>query len=255
VGGRIAILSDIHSNLVALVEVMRDIERRRVEKIYCLGDLIGYGPSPNEVIDVAANSFDLVIQGNHDEAIRYKIPKRFKRLAAKAAFWTRKQVKPRKAPGYREKRKRWDYLRKFPRTETLGTWLMAHGSIESNLDYVHDETGAQEVFQGMGDSVLCFLGHTHVPGIYVLGERDDDVHYLEPEDGKRYTLNGRKAIINVGSVGQPRDGDPRACWVLAREDGSFAFRRVGYDIDAVADEILGARGLHPSLAERLYDGE
>ena len=94
-GERVAILSDVHSNVVALVAVMRDIERKRAKKIYCCGDLIGYGPSPNEVIDIAADNFELVIQGNHDEAIRYKIPKRFKRLAAKAAFWTRQQIKPR----------------------------------------------------------------------------------------------------------------------------------------------------------------
>ncbi len=253
-GERIAFVSDIHSNLEALVAVMRDIEAKRCTKIYCLGDLIGYGPNPNECIDIAMRSFALVIQGNHDEAVSYKIPKRFKRLAAKAAFWTRRRIKPRKAPGYREQRARWGYVQRMPGTHTLGPWLLAHGSPESNLDYVHDETAALDVFERlMGEHRLCFLGHTHVPGIFVQG--DGDVHYIEPEDGKRYAISSRRAIVNVGSVGQPRDGDPRACWVLAREDGSFSFRRVRYDVDATADKIMKARGLHQSLAERLYHGE
>ncbi|MCO5170956.1 MAG: metallophosphatase family protein [Planctomycetes bacterium] len=256
-GERIAFVSDIHSNLEALTAVMRDIEAKRCKRIYCLGDLIGYGPNPNECIDIAMRSFELVINGNHDEAISYKIPKRFKRLAAKAAFWTRRRVKPGgKFPGANgpEQRQRWAYLRDMPDTYALGPWLLAHGSPESNLDYVHDAVGALDVFQRlMGPSRLCFLGHTHVPGIFLLDRTD--VHYVEPEEGKRYAINGHRAIVNVGSVGQPRDGDPRACWVLAREDGSFSFRRVEYDIDATADKIVRARGLHKSLAERLYLGE
>ena len=107
----------------------------------------------------------------------------------------------------------------------------------------------------MGESRLCFLGHTHVPGIFLLGSDDKDVHYLEPEDGKRYSVNGRKAIVNVGSIGQPRDGDPRACYVLAREDGSLSFRRIPYDVEQTADKIFSAKGLPNSLGERLFEGE
>jgi predicted phosphodiesterase len=254
-GERIAIISDIHSNLEALTAVMKDIEARKVKKIYCLGDLIGYGPNPNACIEIAMRNFEFVIKGNHDEAISYKIPKRFKRLAATAAYWTRKQVKPRRKPGYREQRKRWSYVKKTPRTQDLGVWLMAHGSVQSNLDYVHDKVGALEVFEDMGESRLCFLGHTHVPGIFLLGSDDDDVHYLEPEDGKRYSVNGRKAIVNVGSIGQPRDGDPRACYVLAREDGSLSFRRIPYDVEQTAEKIFSAKGLPNSLGERLFEGE
>jgi predicted phosphodiesterase len=254
VGERIAIVSDIHANLEALTAVMDDIRARRVKKIYCLGDLIGYGADPNAVINIAMANFEFVIKGNHDEAISYKIPKRFKGLAATAADWTRKRIKPRRAPGYREQRKRWTYVKKMPRTEDMGTWLMAHGSVQSNLDYVHDDVSALEVFEDMGESRLCFLGHTHVPGIFLL-DSGDEVHYLEPEDGKRYAVNGRKAIINVGSIGQPRDGDNRACWVLAREDGSFSFRRVPYEIEVTADKIFEARGLPNSLGERLFEGE
>ena len=251
---RIAIISDVHANLLALEAVLRDIEARRVKKIYCLGDLIGYGPNPRECVEIARKRFAFVIKGNHDEAIRYKIPKRFKRVAAQAAYWTRKRIKPGRGPGLHTRREAWKYMKAFPYTEELGTWIMAHGSIESNLEYVYDHLGALDVFDDMGSSRLCFLGHTHVPGIFLLDGKDE-VHYIEPEDGKRYTVNGRKAIINVGSVGQPRDGDTRACWVLAREDGSFAFRRVPYDIDAVAEQIFRSRGLPNSLGERLFLGE
>lgn len=252
---RIAIVSDIHANLGALEAVLRDIERKKCRKIYCLGDVIGYGPDPRQVLDIARENFELVILGNHDEAISYKIPKRFKRMAAKAAFWTRKRIKPGKRPGFRDARKRWNYLRRFPRTEELGTWLMAHGSPESNLEYVYDKESALDVFNDeIGDSRICFLGHTHVPGIFTYGG-DDEVHFVEPQEGKRYTVTAPKAIVNVGSVGQPRDGDPRACWVLARSDGSLSFRRVEYEIEPVAERILKAKGLHPSLAERLFVGE
>lgn len=256
-GERIAFVSDIHSNLEALTAVMNDIEAKRCTRIYCLGDLIGYGPSPNECIDIAMRSFTLIIKGNHDEAISYKIPKRFKRLAAKAAFWTRRRVKPGgKFPGAnsKEQRERWAYLHDMLDLHRVGPWLLAHGSPESNLEYIHDAVGALDVFDRlMGDSRLCFLGHTHVPGIFLLDQ--GEVHYIEPEEGKRYAVNGHRAIVNVGSVGQPRDGDPRACWVLVREDGSFSFRRVAYDIDVTASKIKRSRGLHDSLADRLYKGE
>jgi diadenosine tetraphosphatase ApaH/serine/threonine PP2A family protein phosphatase len=252
---RIAFVSDIHSNLEALDAVLADIASKRCTKIYCLGDLVGYGPSPNEVIEIARKSFELVIQGNHDEATAFRIPSRFKRLAAKAVYWTRRQIKPRRsglmAP---EQRVRWQYLKAMPEVYTLGPWLLAHGNPESNLEYIHDQMSALEVFESMmGDHQICFLGHTHVPGIFLLDGKD--VHYVAPEEGKRYTISSRNAIVNVGSVGQPRDGDPRACWVLAREDGSFSFRRVKYDIDKTANKILRAKGLHRSLAERLYEGE
>ena len=192
--------------------------------------------------------------GNHDEAISYKIPKRFKRLAAKAAFWTRRQIKPGRGPGMSDRRRWWSYVKKFPYTEELGPWVMAHGSLDSNLDYVHDKMGALEVFEGMNNSRIAFLGHTHVPGIFLLGSNGEDVHYIEPEDGKRYSISGRRAIINVGSVGQPRDGDPRACWVLAREDGSFSFRRVPYDVEKTMGKISMVDRLPEYLALRLKEG-
>src|SRR5262249_519838 len=113
---------------------------------------------------------------------------------------------------------------------------------------------ALEVFErDMADARACFLGHTHVPGIFVL-DQGDDVHYVPAVEGKKYKIKERKMIVNVGSVGQPRDGDNRACWVLARDDGRFPFRRVEYEIEKTADKIAKG-GLHKSLASRLFVGE
>ena len=251
---RIAILSDIHANLPALEAVLRDVESRRVHKIYCLGDLIGYGPNPKAVIDMARSRFAFVLMGNHDEAISSRVSRRFKWVAAKAANWTQKRLKPRRGRSGPQVRGRWSFIRKLPHTQDLGPWLMAHGTLHSNLDYVYEPDEALEVFAGMEQSRVCFLGHTHEPAIFVL-DPAGGIEHIQPVFGKRYRIRGPRTIINVGSVGQPRDGDPRACWVLAREDGSFAFRRVAYDIDRVAEEIFRSRGLPNSLGRRLYKGE
>lgn len=250
---RIAIVSDIHSNIEALTAVMKDIDRNRVSKIFCLGDLIGYGPNPNECIDIARRNFEFVIKGNHDQAVGWKIPKVFKETAAHAAFWTRTRVKPKLAKNMGGQQKRWNFIRKMPKTQEHGLWLMAHGTPWSNLDYVYEEFEAAQVFDTRGlDFGVCFLGHTHIPGIFMLD--DEVVHYADVQDGIRYKINSQRTIINVGSVGQPRDGDPRACWVLADSDGNFCFRRVEYDIERTAEKIYRT-DLDPGLGERLFDGE
>jgi predicted phosphodiesterase len=255
VSERIAFISDLHSNIEALTAVMKDIERKRVKKIICLGDLVGYGPDPEAVIDIVRRNASIVIEGNHDEAIGYRIPRHFKRLAARAALWTRQQLKPKKGKQTAAQRDRWKYIRGLPGTEHLGGWLLAHGSPVSNLDYVYDQQAALEVFERDMDAYkTCFLGHTHVPGIFLLDDSNEQVHYVPAEEGKRYRVTKRKMIVNVGSVGQPRDGDSRACWVLARDDGTFSFRRVKYEIEQTADKIA-AGGLDVSLAERLFVGE
>jgi diadenosine tetraphosphatase ApaH/serine/threonine PP2A family protein phosphatase len=251
---RIAIVSDIHSNLEALIAVMKDIEKTRCSKIYCLGDLIGYGPNPKECIDLARSNFEFVIKGNHDQAVGWKIPKVFKEMAADAAFWTRTRLKPKLSKGPSVQQRRWSYLRKMPRTQEHGLWLMAHGTPNSNLDYVYEEHEAEPVFRdAMAHSRVCFLGHTHLPGIF-LQDGDKQVYHLEGEEGIRYKLQAERSIINVGSVGQPRDGDPRACWVLAHLDGSFSFRRVEYEVEKTAEKIYKT-GLDPYLGERLFDGD
>lgn len=251
---RIAIVSDIHSNLEALTAVLKDIERMRVSRIFCLGDLIGYGPNPNECMDLARRNFEFCVKGNHDQAVGWKIPKVFKDTAAHAAHWTRKKVKPKLTKDETAANRRWTYLRKMPRTQEHGLWLMAHGTPWSNLDYVYEEFEAAQVFEDRRlDFQICFLGHTHLPGVF-LEDEDGAVYYADAVEGVRYKVGAERSIINVGSVGQPRDGDPRACWVLARSDGSFVFRRVPYEIEKTADKIYQSE-LDPSLGERLFDGE
>lgn len=251
---RIAIVSDIHSNLEALVAVLKDIERYRVSRIFCLGDLVGYGPNPNECLDLAERNFDFVIKGNHDQAVSHKIPKVFKDVAANAAYWTKTRVKPKHTGAVDVQNERWSFLKKMPKTQEHGVWLMAHGTPWSNLDYVYEEFEAAQVFEARRFNFnVCFLGHTHIPGFF-LEDTNGDVYYGDGEEGIRYKIGAERAIINVGSVGQPRDGDPRACWVLAHSDGTFSYHRVKYEVEKTADKIYQT-DLDPSLAERLFDGE
>jgi predicted phosphodiesterase len=251
---RIAIVSDIHSNLEALEVVLADAARKRVQKIYCLGDIVGYGPDPTQILD-AARCFDFVIMGNHDEAVGDRTPHLFKPLAARAVMWTRRKLRPNRA-AKDEQRARWRFLRKkLRRRVKVGDMLFAHGTPTSNLEYIYEPEEARQVFvHEMPPSVrMCFVGHTHIPGCFTWS--DDGVDYIPGEPDKRYVIKGKKALINVGSVGQPRDGDPRACYVLLRDDGSFAFRRVPYSVERTVEKIYATKGLDQSLGDRLLVGE
>lgn len=250
---RVALVSDIHSNIEALDAVLRDIASKNVQRVFCLGDVVGYGPNPGEALD-AARCFDVVIKGNHDQAVGFKIPKKFKVLAAKAAFWTRKQLKPGVASQVGDRR-RWDFLRRnLKKTHALGNILLAHGSPVSNMDYIYDPEDAAEVFEhDLAGVRMCFVGHTHLPGMFLL--QRDEIEYVAAEPDKRYRLKAEKAIVNVGSVGQPRDGDPRASWLLLRDDGTFSYRRVPYEAEKTAEKIHAIRRLDPSLGDRLIVGE
>ncbi len=253
---RVAIVSDIHSNIEALEVVLADAARKRVQKVYCLGDVVGYGPNPQEVLD-AARCFDFVILGNHDEAVGDRTPHSlFKPLAARAVQWTRRRLKPRRRAAPAAKT-RWHFLkRKLKRRVRIDDMLFAHGTPGSNMDYVYEPEEAREVFDnGFGNARLGFVGHTHIPGIFLLDSKGEKVDYIPGEPDKRYRLKAHKALINVGSVGQPRDGDPRACYVLLRDDGTFAFRRVPYTVEKTVEKIYGTRGLDQSLGDRLLVGE
>ena len=254
---RVAIVSDIHSNIEALEVVLADAARKRVQKVFCLGDVVGYGPNPTEVLD-AARCFDFVILGNHDEAVGERSPHQlFKPLAARAVLWTRRRLKPKRraTPVIKS---RWHFLkRKLKRRVRMDDMLFAHGTPSSNMDYIYEPEEAREVFEeSIGRSRLCFVGHTHIPGVFMWhGTKDGGVEYIPGEPDKRYRLKCKKALINVGSVGQPRDGDPRACYVLLREDGTFAFRRVPYTVEKTVEKIYAAKGLDQTLGDRLLVGE
>jgi len=251
----IAIISDIHSNLEALKTVLADIKSRGVATIYCLGDIIGYGPDPAECLDLVAESTQFCLCGNHDHAVFYE-PTNFNPVAERAAFWTRAALDEEANVEHRNRR--WRFLGQLqPRCELNG-FLLVHGSPRKPInEYLFPDdvyTAPHKLLANFDrmQQLTCFCGHTHVPGVFV-----DDPYFETPEEmgeSQKYTIGEEKVIINVGSVGQPRDRDPRATYVIV-EDNEVEFIRVPYDIDVTAKRIRDNPNLHDFLGDRLYEGK
>jgi len=255
----IAVLSDIHSNLEGLQAVLNDIERQGVEAIYCLGDTIGYGPNPRECLDLA-QIFRLSLLGNHDQGALFD-PFGFSGPAERAIFWTRRELESSKGGkvGSRAARaRRWEFLADRPSTHRENGVLFVHGSARNPLnEYVFPEDAYNPLKMERIFSLVertCFQGHTHIPGIFVEHGGDYPYRFYAPEEiDWTYRLDGHKILCNVGSVGQPRDGDPRASYVLF--DGtSIRFRRVEYDIAKTVRKIYAVADLDPILGDRLHRG-
>jgi predicted phosphodiesterase len=251
----IAILSDIHGNLEALRAVLADIEQQGADAVYCLGDVVGYGPNPRECVDLAA-SFRMTLLGNHDQGAMFD-PAGFSPVAERAIFWTRGELES--SPESRQAReRRWEFLAERPRRHQENGFLFVHGSARNPLnEYVFPEDiWNQQKMERIFALVdrYCFQGHTHVPGIFIAGPADYRYQFHRPEEiGFTHRLDSHKTLINVGSVGQPRDGDPRACYVLF--DGeTIRFRRVEYDIEATVGKIRNLPDLDRMLGERLRTG-
>lgn len=245
-----ALISDIHSNIEALDAVLADIRDQGITEIYCLGDLVGYGPNPREVIDEVMNCKACLL-GNHDQGALFD-PEGFNSGAERAIFWTRHQLE--NGPGSPAiRQKRWDFLGELPRTCTDGDKLFVHGSARNPLnEYVfpediYNKRKLEKIFALVGQFV--FQGHTHVPGIFT-----ESFNFFSPEElNNEYRLNREKAMINVGSVGQPRDGNPRACYVVL-EDDVVRFRRVEYPFEKTIAKIYDIPDLDNFLGDRLRDG-
>ena len=245
-----AIVSDIHGNLEALEAVLADIARESVDSIYCLGDIVGYGPNPRECIDRVL-SFDQSILGNHDQGALYD-PEGFSSGAERAIFWTREQLEmPNGDP--EQMAKRWRFLSELPRTLREGPFTFVHGSVRNPLseyvfpEDVHNPKKLERLFAMI--ERYAFQGHTHVPGVFT-----EDGRFLSPDEvAGRYPLPTTKIMVNVGSVGQPRDGDPRACYLLLTDD-AIEFRRVPYPIEKTAEKIYAVSELDPFLGDRLKEG-
>jgi putative phosphoesterase len=230
-GLRIAVISDIHSNLDALQAVTSQLPKH--DALLCLGDIVGYGPQPNEVISyLQGQNPSVVLTGNHDYAIVTGDVAGFTHHAADAIIWTRSQISQENL----------DYLRGLlpsAKLEMEGTKMaLFHGSPRNPLtEYIFPGISSSQARELIleGGANLVLLGHTHMPMVY--------------------TFEGQM-LANPGSVGQPRDGDPRASFgMLNILDGHFSFDiiRVKYDVDSVTSKITQAC-LPPFLAERLYDG-
>ena len=204
-----AVISDIHSNLEALEAVLAEIERRNIKEVYCLGDVVGYGASPKECLDLVLERCAAILCGNHDHAVFYE-PLNFNLSAERACFWTRRVLEEESSRAKRNRR--WEVLGRLPiRWEARGL-LMVHASPRRPVnEYLFAEdvytTPAKILssFERLGDQhKACVVGHTHVPGVFL-----DDPYFDPPSELpeiNRYTISTEeKAIINVGSVGQPRE--------------------------------------------------
>jgi predicted phosphodiesterase len=243
-----ALISDIHSNYEALLAVADDIEKHNVEKVICLGDIVGYGPNPCECVDLVMDC-DIAILGNHDQGALFD-PEGFNSGAERAIFWTRTQLENARDPMAEA---RWEFLGDRPRMHKEGKYLFVHGSARNPLnEYVfpediYNQNKMEKIFLLVDQ--YCFQGHTHVPGIFT-----QSLQFLSPADvNYTYQLGSEKALINVGSVGQPRDGDRRACYVLL-DDNHITFRRVEYDVMKTREKIHAIADLDKYLGDRLLDG-
>lgn len=234
-----AIISDIHSNLEALLAVLEDAERRSCDKIISLGDIVGYGASPNQCVELIRENSAASIIGNHDKvAAGIEEPLNFNQVAREAALWTRENLT------YENK----EYLAGLSESKDYGNFIIVHGAISNPDKYITARFEAESEFGLMRDAGVCFFGHTHVPAAYLYKDNTSLVmsDIIEIEKDAKY-------LINPGSVGQPRDRDPRASYLIYDERGSVEFRKVSYDIKAAQKKIIEA-GLNKALAQRLAYG-
>lgn len=238
---RIAVLSDIHSNLVALEAVLAHM--RVVDAIWHLGDVVGYGPQPDAVVGRLAQVGALGVRGNHDAAaLGGREIDDFNPEAKAAMLWTRDRIGPDTRA----------WLATLPTRREEGDITLVHGSPrDPTWEYVTSTAIARASFAAM-TSMHGLHGHTHVPVAFFEGDRRVEV--IDPDDGTTVDFDGRRAFLNPGSVGQPRDGDPRAAYlVIDPEAGTASWHRVPYDHAAVAAEMR-AVGLPERLAARLRHG-
>jgi len=247
-----AILSDIHANLEAFEAVLEDIKEQGATEIVCLGDFVGYGPNPKQCIDLAAD-FDITLRGNHEHALLTAFEgANFNSRARDSIDWTREQLNPL-GEDRDDNLRRWDFLGNLETRHDEDGILYVHGTPRDPIsEYLYPrDIYRPEKLRAVLDEVewLCFCGHTHVPGIWT----EDLIYLTLQEVNFRYHLVKKKTIINVGSVGQPRDTDKRATYVLF--DGSrVVFRKVEYPVELTALKINSIPDLDPYLAERLLRG-
>jgi len=235
---RIAVISDIHGNLEALNAVIEYLQNREITNIYCLGDIVGYGPNPNECVQTVAKHAKTTVIGNHDHAVLgLTSTEYFNDFAKISTFWTSNALN-------QENR---EFLSGLNFTHTIDDILLVHAtpSDPPMWHYILSEMDARHEFDHF-EQKICFIGHSHFPIVF-------------SQEGfsrrMKQKLNGQdKYIINVGSVGQPRDGNPKACFcVYDQEMQEIEYVRLAYDVYSTRTKIIQA-GLPVFLAERLTKG-
>jgi predicted phosphodiesterase len=239
---RYGIFSDVHSNLEAFDAVIRAMEDEEIDLYICAGDIVGYGADPSRCIELTKGLTNHVICGNHDWAsVDLFDVSCFNPYAQEAVYWTAKKLNEAEKT----------YLKNLKVVHKEKNFAAVHGSLSEpkRFHYILDLYSAMINFQIMRKKV-CFIGHSHAP--VIVAKSGDDIKYFKLPKIK--LSENTSYIVNVGSVGQPRDGDSRACYVVYDEkSGTVETKRVSYDIEKAQNKILNA-GLPPILAERLSSG-
>ena len=238
---RYAIIADIHGNLEALQTVLEDAKAQHPTHYVCLGDIVGYNANPKECLDIVRSMNIPVVKGNHDDYCSTDEPlDGFNPAAAEAVNWTRKQLSP-------EDRQ---WLRDLKYVRMVTSFTIVHATLDGpqRWGYVFDKLAAAASFTYQNTAV-CFFGHTHVPVAFIRDSvvRGGTYSKFKVEPGKKY-------FVNVGAIGQPRDNNPKAAYVVYdMDEATIELRRLEYDIAAAQKKILDA-GLPARLAERLAFG-
>ena len=238
---RFAIFSDIHANLEALEAVLADARQRKCTHFVCLGDVVGYNANPHECLERVRELDCPTVKGNHDEqASISRFPTDFNQLAERAIKWTRDKLT--------EKDKQW--LRDLPFQKQVRDFTIVHATLDTpeQWGYVFNNLDAAASFTYQ-HTTICFFGHTHVPMVFIRDEgvRRELIDHVRIEPTKKY-------FINVGSVGQPRDGNCRAAYCVYDVENNLVQQiRVKYDLATAQKKVIEA-GLPRPLAERLAMG-
>jgi diadenosine tetraphosphatase ApaH/serine/threonine PP2A family protein phosphatase len=248
----IAVISDLHGNLEALQAVLQEIHRIGYPEVICLGDIVGYGPDPEACVDLVMRECSMALCGNHDFAL-FREVREFNPAAQTSIEGFRRRLRPRLVGG-RARAARWEFLRNLKREYRRGDLLFVHASPTDPIreyllktDLIFDREKVARAFEKVESA--CFVGHTHYPGVMTQSFR-----FLTPAElGGSYLLGQEKAIINVGSVGQPRDGDNRASFAGIEGD-RLVFHRVPYDFRTTQEKIRKLPFLSDYFAERLATG-
>lgn len=250
----IAFISDIHGNTEALSEVLSHAKGLGVARYICLGDVIGYGPEPRECLETIMDLCEYTLLGNHEHAAMYYASD-FNPKARAAIEWTKEELNN---PAYpkEENFRLWNYISEMVECKIDGGMYLVHGSPRDPVrEYMlpgdaQDITKMTACFQIMGESRICFVGHSHVPGVY-----EEGCDFQSPQElESHFELREKKAIVNIGSIGQPRDGDPRASYVTYEEESRrLRFHRLPYEVEKTVAKIR-ATELPGYLADRLLVG-
>lgn len=243
---RYAIIADIHSNLEALTAVLEDIKNQgNVAEIWCLGDIVGYGPNPRECLELLRQHKHICVAGNHDWAAISKISTAdFNPLAAAAAQWTAQQLEAED----------FAYLENLPLTLRQGEFTIVHGSPREPIwEYLLSVDSAQANFSKF-DTRFCLVGHSHIPLVFTSSAQTEGCSLNELREKLPLRTKKQRLIINPGGVGQPRDGDPRASYAIYdSKAGALHHYRIPYNIP-FTQQKMKERGLPERLATRLSYG-